>query len=277
MQRRISYSIHRITDLLILALTLIAVSSCYLSQEEIRKKARCNETVGLLGGLFEYYVQCNYKMPSNIDDIRDFTAKLIENDPDDYLYDLKRHLDKDRLLSAFYTDSCFIYYPRLHAGSCIIGTPYYWIDHYMEHDPYKNYWLHFKSSGFDVEGHYDWSLHKSGADIYEDIDEEIQRIYESLDSNKVYHYQYILGSELLVPVMEIAEYDVRKDSIRIICRHPLGDTLYTKDSDGNAYPVEASDVPASDSYLRAIAEYVKNVTKDSKSVTRLLLPIKLSY
>ena len=154
----------RITSVLLILLA-VSCSVEVKDKEEIRRLARENyvDEFYPISWLINLYRRANYSSPENYDELLPFVKSAGEHEPflsevesfDDRLggYSMLDLLTRMKVDYASFGDSVFFYVPDRQAGSCIIGTQFYLLEHPEKYDKLDYDYL-FSCSAYDEKGSY---------------------------------------------------------------------------------------------------------------------------
>lgn len=254
---------------LILLLPIFIVScSCY--EDIVCNKARKYRIYTGFDNIIEHYSACNYRMPTDMDEICDFMNNLIEKDPVGYGYvkEFSDYISEHRHLMVSYTDSVFIYFPGEKIGCCTYGSPYYWIEHPEKYPEDRlDYNTNFQISAFDKEGHYIYDLDYSG------MTESIDDIEREPGGLTIMNYQFnnFYKERRYMPLLVVLTINL--DSKTILATSYIPDALYVCGVDSmSVLPYKGNISVDCKDYYREVYERILPFVISNEKVTKINVP-----
>ena len=269
---------------LIFLMVFLPLSCTPQTQGRIRQKAIENECPSLFTPILSFYVKAYYALPKDKETIISFAEKWKAVDTNFVLFENRYGMSLNDLLSsridyAYYTDSAFLFSTvnSNRIGCSIIGSPFYWIMHPEEYNPYKfDFYDQFMPSAFRNNGEY---LFEEEFD-YDHLSMLINNISLNHSSRIYYDGFYFDGLtetpyRKKMPYMSIVSYCMSTDSITTLTRLLPQDSLFIFNKETESFlQIQNSLTDLCHSYLKDLSLAIKSCQTNNCDVDRIVLGIQ---
>lgn len=180
--------------------------------------------------LLRYYARSYYTMPVDFEEFLSFIEDCKEKDPfyseveKEVKFDILETITKSKILYASFCDSAFFYLPEYTMGSCVIGTPRFWIESPNLYPDIKSRYETIPPSAFDSSGKFIFTMDYTSLDFFIDNlsgERSKQLLYQEQTKGK------------MIPLRAIFVYDNRSGSLDISSTIPSNGYLLRRNTFGN--------------------------------------------
>lgn len=225
----------------LLFLLILLAGSCtdkVKDKEEIRQLARDNYVDDFfpINWLLQGYRNAYYAFPADYDEVLAYVVDCKEHEP--FLSEVERIderpggqdivdlLSRTKVFYASFGDSVFFYLPDYQVGSCVIGTPFYWLEHPEEYDRLDFEGL-FQSAAYDENGSYLFS-DRFDYERLGRLNDSIASCYDYVVTSEEFRYDGLSDEPLKrqMPYWSIVAFTSEGDSFEILSRVKSTDSLY---------------------------------------------------